>query len=144
MKTNKRYTLNELSALTDINARTIRFYIQQGVVDKPHGLNKGAYYTEEHLQQLLTVKKYKEAGVSLDRIAQIIHEEQGSESIDYRTRPGQIEVLSRIHLMEGVELSINPERSCLRQQDIRQLSRGILEIIETLKKENSAKGKNND
>jgi len=144
MKTQKRYTLNELSALVDINARTIRFYIQQGVVDKPHGLNKGAYYTEEHLQQLLTVKKYKEAGVSLDRIAQIIHEEQGSESIDYRTRPGQIEVLSRIHLMEGVELSINPERSGLRQQDIRQLSRGILEIIETLKKENSAKGKNND
>jgi DNA-binding transcriptional MerR regulator len=144
MKTQKRYTLNELSALVDINARTIRFYIQQGVVDKPHGLNKGAYYTEEHLQQLLTVKKYKEAGVSLDRIAQIIHEEQGSESIDYRTRPGQIEVLSRIHLVEGVELSINPERSGLRQQDIRQLSRGILEIIKTLKEENSAKGKNND
>ena len=144
MKTQKRYTLNELSALVDINARTIRFYIQQGVVDKPHGLNKGAYYTEEHLQQLLTVKKYKEAGVSLDRIAQIIHEEQGSESIDYRTRPGQIEVLSRIHLMEGVELSINPERSGLTQQDIRQLSRGVLEIIKTLKKENSAKGKNND
>ena len=144
MKTKKRYTLNELSALVDINARTIRFYIQQGVVDKPHGLNKGAYYTQEHLQQLLTVKKYKEAGVSLERIAQIIHEEEGGQVIDYHIKPGKIEVVSRIHLMDGVELTINPERSGLTQQDIRQLSRGILEIIETLKEKNSSKGKNND
>jgi len=135
MKTNKRYTLNELSALTDLNARTIRFYIQQGVVDKPNGLNKGAWYSEEHLQQLLTVKKYKEAGVSLERIAQIIHEEQGDGEVDYRTRPGQIEVLSRIHLMEGVELSINPERSGLRQQDIRTLAKVILETIKTIRQE---------
>ena len=135
MKTKKRYTLNELSALVDINPRTIRFYIQQGVVDKPHGLNKGAYYTEEHLQQLLTVKKYKEAGVSLERIAQIIHEEQEGEGVEYRTKPGTIEVLSRIHLMEGVTLSINPERSGLAQKDIRTLAKAILETIETIKKE---------
>ena len=106
--------------------------------------NKGAYYTENHLQQLITVKKYKDAGVSLDRIAQIIHEEEGGQVIDYRIKPGNIEVVSRIHLMDGVELTINPERSGLTQQDIRQLSRGILEIIETLKEKNSTKGKNND
>jgi DNA-binding transcriptional MerR regulator len=135
MKTQKHYTLNELSALTDLSGRTIRFYIQEGVLDKPYGKKKGAWYSEEHLQQLLTVKKYKEAGVSLERIAQIIHEEQGGEEIDYRTRPGQIEVLSRIHLVEGVELSINPERSGLRQQDIRNLAKVIQETIESIKRE---------
>jgi DNA-binding transcriptional MerR regulator len=144
MKTKKRYTLNELSALVDINARTIRFYIQQGVVDKPHGLNKGAYYTENHLQQLITVKKYKDAGVSLERITQIIHEEKGGQVIDYKIKPGKIEVVSRIHLMDGLELTINPERSGLTQQNIRQLSRGILEIIETLKEQNTTKEKEND
>ena len=141
MKTKKHYNIKELSALVDMTARNIRFYIQQGVVDKPHGLNKGAYYIEKHLQQLITVKKYKDAGVSLDRIAQIIHEEEGGQVIDYKIKPGNIEVISRIHLMDGVELTINPERSGLTQQDIRQLSRGILEIIKTLKDENSTKGK---
>jgi len=131
--------MKELSALVDMTARNIRFYIQEGVVDKPHGQNKGAYYTEKHLQQLLTVKKYKEAGVSLERIAQIIHEEEGGPAVDYRIKPGNIEVVSRIHLMEGLELSINPERSGLTQADIRKLSRTILETIETMKKE-----KNND
>ena len=139
MKTKEHYTMKELSALVDITARNIRFYIQQGVVDKPHGQNKGAYYTERHLQQLLTVKKYKDAGVSLERIAQIIYEDEASPKVDYKIKPGNIEVISRIHLMNGLELTINPERSGLTQQDIRSLSRSILETIETLQKE-----KNND
>ena len=139
MKTNKHYTMKELSALVDMTARNIRFYIQQEIVDKPHGQNKGAYYTEKHMQQLLTVKKYKDAGVSLERIAQIIHEDEASSQVDYKIKPGNIEVISRIHLMDGLELTINPEKSGLTQQDIRKLSRTLLETIETLQKE-----KNND
>jgi DNA-binding transcriptional MerR regulator len=139
MKTKKHYSIKELSALVDMTARNIRFYIQQEVVDKPHGLNKGAYYTDEHLQQLLTVKKYKDAGVSLERIAQIIHEENTPLTVDYKIRPGHIEVISRIQLHEGVELSINPEKSGLSQQDIRKISKSILELIETIHKD-----KNND
>ena len=139
MKNEKHYTMKELSALVDMTARNIRFYIQEGIVDKPHGQNKGAYYTEKHLQQLLTVKKYKDAGVSLERISQIIHEDGISPKIDYQIKPGNIEVVSRIHLMDGLELSINPELSGLSQQDIRKLSRTILETIETIQKE-----KNND
>ena len=135
MKTQKHYNIKELSALVDMSARTIRFYIQQGVVDKPFGQNKGAYYTQKHLRQLLTVKKYKEAGVSLERITQIIHEEQGDDTIDYRVKPGKTEVISRIYLKDGVELTINPERSGLSQQDIRQLGKAVLEFIENIKKE---------
>ena len=127
--------MKELSALVDMTARNIRFYIQQGIVDKPHGQNKGAYYTEKHMQQLLTVKKYKEAGVSLERIAQIIHDDEATPQVDYKIKPGNIEVISRIQLMEGLELSINPERSGLTQADIRKLSRSILESIESLQKE---------
>ena len=134
MKTEKRYTIKALSALVDMSPRTIRFYIQEGVVDKPHGQNKGAYYTDTHLQQLLTVKKYKAAGVSLERIAQIIHEE-AMPKVDYKIRPGNIEVVSRIHLMEGVELTINPESSGLTQAQIRQLARTVLESIEKIQKE---------
>ena len=139
MKTEKHYSLKELSTLVDMSARNIRYYIQQEIVDKPHGLNKGAYYTDEHLRQLITVKKYKDAGVSLERIAQIIHEEQNTPQVDYKIRPGNIEVISRIQLMEGLELSINPERSGLTQHEIRILSKGILELIETMQKE-----RNND
>ena len=130
-----KYSISQLSTLVDMTARNIRFYIQQGIVDKPHGQNKGAYYTDEHLKQLQTVKKYKDAGVSLERIAQIIQEDEAVQEIDYKVKPGKIEVVSRIHLMDGVELTINPEKSGFTQQDIRSLSKTILKTIETINKE---------
>jgi len=134
MKIKKHYNMKELSALTDMSPRNIRFYIQEGIVDKPLGQNRGAYYTDKHLQQLLTVKKYKEAGVSLERIAQIIHE-ASIPKVDYRIKPGNIEVVSRIHLTDGVELTINPELAGLTQQQIRMLSKTLLETIDSLRKE---------
>lgn len=136
MKTEKRYSIKELSALTDFTARNIRFYIQQGIVDKPLGANKGAYYTESHLRQLLTVKKYKEAGVSLERIAQIVHEEESAPGVDYKFRPGRIEVISRIHVAEGVEITVNSERANLIQSEIRQLTKGLLDLLKTIHKDN--------
>ncbi|OQX75132.1 MAG: hypothetical protein B6D59_00305 [Campylobacteraceae bacterium 4484_4] len=130
----EKFTINELSAFVDMTPRNIRFYIQQGVVDKPIGQKKGAYYTQHHLRQLLTVKKYREAGVSLERIAQIIHEENTDHEISYPVVPGKIEVISRIFLTAGVELTIDPEKSGLRQEEIRTLGKRILEIIEQLQK----------
>ena len=139
MKNLKQYSIKEVSVLVNMTTRNIRFYIQQGIIDKPKGLNKGAYYTDKHLQQLLIVKKYKDAGVSLERIAQIIYQKNNSETIDFKIPSGSIEVISRIYLHDGVELTINPESSGLVQSDIRELSRIILETIKKIKQ-----GKNSD
>jgi DNA-binding transcriptional MerR regulator len=137
MKENKQYSLGELTKLTDITGRNIRFYIQQGIVDKPEGTSRGAHYTETHLRQLMTVKKYKDLGVSLDRIAQIIHEEEQPELLSIGKKTGALEVVSRITLAEGVELTINPEQTNLDQSQIRQLAKIILEQLDQIKKEKS-------
>ena len=133
MKT--KHTLKELSLLTDISIRNIRFYIQNEIVDKPFGQNKGAYYTQTHLDQLMMIKKYKDAGVSLERISQIIKNKEQNLSIDYQTKQGSVEILSRIHLMQGIELVINPEISKFTQRDVRKLSEMILKNIETIEEE---------
>jgi DNA-binding transcriptional MerR regulator len=135
MKTQKRYSIKELSALTDLPARTIRYYIQEGIVDKPEGQFRGAYYTDRHLRQLATVKKYRDAGVSLERIAQILHEERSGEPFGCRVRPGTVEVVSRIHLAEGVELQVNPETSGLSQAQIRRLSKELLALMDAIRKD---------
>ena len=43
MKHEKTYTLDELSSLTAVPKRTIRFYVQSGLVPKPEGANRGAF-----------------------------------------------------------------------------------------------------
>ena len=69
-----RHTLDDLSALTELSLRTIRYYIQQGLMDRPIGEKRAAYYTARHVEQLLTIRKWQAAGVSLDRIREILQE----------------------------------------------------------------------
>jgi DNA-binding transcriptional MerR regulator len=66
------YSIDELAALAELPRRTVRYYIQQGLVDRPIGEKRAAYYTATHLEQLLTIRKWQHAGLSLDRIREIL------------------------------------------------------------------------
>jgi DNA-binding transcriptional MerR regulator len=138
--TDRTFTLDELAALVDINTRTIRFYIQKGLVDRPEGLAKGSFYTHRHLEQLLAIRKWKDAGLSLERIQELIGEESADLSAQpipppRRKRPGAIEVWSHIHIADGVEVHIEPQRSGLSPEQVRRLSRAILDHYQTIIKE---------
>ncbi|MEA3417595.1 MAG: MerR family transcriptional regulator [Thermodesulfobacteriota bacterium] len=61
----KKFTLDEICALVEMNKRKVRFYIQKGLVVRPEGTGKGAFYTHVHLEQLLAVRKWKDAGSPL-------------------------------------------------------------------------------
>ena len=60
MEIKKKFSLEELSELTGISRRTIRFYIQKGLMNGPEGEKRGAYYTTEHLEDLLRIKRMTE------------------------------------------------------------------------------------
>ena len=62
------YALTDLCVLADLPQRTVRYYVQIGVVDRPEGETRAARYGSKHLEQLLLIKKWAAAGVSLDRI----------------------------------------------------------------------------
>ncbi|MBT9556168.1 MAG: MerR family transcriptional regulator [Myxococcales bacterium] len=63
------FDITELEALSGVTRRTIRFYIQRGLVRAPHGTGRGKHYDREHLQRLIEVRSRQEAGESLDAIA---------------------------------------------------------------------------
>ena len=41
----KKFTIDEICALVEMNKRTVRYYIQKGLVDRPEGIGKGAFYS---------------------------------------------------------------------------------------------------
>ena len=49
--------LAELSARADVSVRTIRYYIQQGLIPSPESRGPGAHYTAEHLDRLRLIKR---------------------------------------------------------------------------------------
>ena len=142
MKNNhKIFTLEELCTLIEMNKRKIRFYIQKCLVDRPEGTGKGAYYTHSHLEQLLAIRKWKEAGLSLERIQEILGDQNQAAEPGKLTPPprlkmtGSIEVWSHLHIKDGVELNIEPQRSGLTPEQVRALCREIVKQYEKIKAE---------
>ncbi|MCD6585344.1 MAG: MerR family transcriptional regulator [Desulfobacteraceae bacterium] len=137
----KIFTLEEIGTLVEMNKRKIRFYIQKGLVDRPDGTGKGAFYTHRHLEQLLTIRKWKDAGLSLERIQELIGDEnQTSEPgkpipPPRAKKPGSIEVWSHLYIENGVELHIEPQRSGLTPEQVRTLCQAIVEQYRKIKKE---------
>jgi len=126
----QEFSLDELCALVELPKRTVRYYIQLGLVDRPEGANRGARYTTKHLDQLLTVRKWKNAGLSLERIRELLPATGDTPQTPppRPRRPGDVEVVSRIIIAEGVELIVDPRRAGLPPEDVRELAGRIMEI----------------
>ena len=130
----KKYSLDELCSLTDFSKRTVRFYMGQGLVDRGLGVKKFTYYTETHLLQLLEIKKWQKAGLSLERIKEILHEKDNDELPPVkRQAPGSIEVWSHLLITDGISLQIEPTRSGLTPQEIRELSKKVMDAFDEIK-----------
>ena len=76
------FTLDDLCSLTDFSKRTVRYYMQLGLVDRPIGETRAAHYLEAHLQQLLRIKKLTDAGVSLERVRDVLTGATGGIRLD--------------------------------------------------------------
>ena len=51
-----------------VSRRTVRYYVQEGLLPAPLGVGRGRHYGPDHLDRLLKVKALQEEGRSLDEI----------------------------------------------------------------------------
>ena len=63
-----RYAIGDLARLAGVSRRTVRYYVQEGLIPPPLGVGRGNHYGSEHLEQILRVKAMQEAGRTLDEI----------------------------------------------------------------------------
>jgi DNA-binding transcriptional MerR regulator len=119
------YSLDDLCTLTDITKRTVRYYVQVGLVDRPEGETRAARYGPKHLEQLLLIKKWTAAGVSLDRIRDLL---QGEDPpVPSRPRAaGSVEVCSHLTVTDGIEVVIEPGRAGLSPEQVRSFVKGVM------------------
>ena len=130
----KKYTFEELCALSGVSSRTLRYYIQIGLVDKPIGQTRAAHYLSSHLEKILRIKQLSEAGISLERIRDVLS--GGSLPLPERNkRPGQVEVRSHLWVTDGIELEVSPETAGLSPEQLRQFLKGVLQAYEQVKKD---------
>lgn len=126
-----KLSLQQLSERADVPGRTVRFYIQKGLLPGPEGEKRGAYYTEAHLAELLRIRQWQEAGLSLDAIAGLLQAK--TEPPMAPARPGAVEVRSHLIVADGLELVVAPERAGLTQTQLRSLFRMVQGAYEALR-----------
>lgn len=120
------YSIEELEELTGFARRTIRYYIQQELIDAPFGARKTPRYTQQHVEQLLKIRQYKEAGLNLRRIAQLLKTTEAQHSLaSPMSTTGNVSLVSRIHLTAGVSIDIDRSQCSLNDDQIRQLASEI-------------------
>lgn len=123
----KKYIIEELSELTGFSRRTIRFYIQENIIEPPAGRGRGGFYFDSHLNALIKIKDLQNKGLNLESIRNILS--GSSISLDHelvqpedKTRR---QVWVKYEISDGIELNI--------RRDIEEKnSKKISEIIKLL------------
>ena len=116
----KSYTIEELGELTGYTRRTIRYYVQEGLIDPPAGRGRGGYYYDSHIQQLLQIKSFQEKGIGITAMVSLMKKETMEPVLPSR------EVMIRYEIVPGIEVNIS------REMEIKEPKK-ILEIIRIAK-----------
>jgi DNA-binding transcriptional MerR regulator len=104
-----RYAIGDLARLAGVSRRTVRYYVQEGLISPPLGVGRGNHYGAEHLEQILHVKVMQEAGKTLEEIRRL---PPGADAAPARAvseaEQGAVQrtIWRRLTLAPGVELQI--------------------------------------
>ena len=135
MKNDTRFSLEDLCKRSGLSVRTVRYYIQAGLVGRPEGGGRGAFYTQRHLDQLLVVVNLQRKGMSLDAIREFAGREESARTAPAAPRvAGGVEVWTHLHVDDGLELHIEPGRAGLSPEQVRSLFGEVLALYERVKR----------
>lgn len=108
------YDLPELATRSGVSIRTVRYYIQQGLLPSPEARGPGAHYTEEHLDRLLRIKRLQRDHLPLAEIRRLL-DSSASEGKPPATAKDYISEVLRgetsTHLPEGPAILVGRGRS---------------------------------
>lgn len=122
---NPVFTLDQLCTLAGCTKRTVRYYVQLGLVDRPVGETRAARYGRRHLEQLLQIRQLSEAGVSLERVREVMDGQPAP--VPPRTRaPGSVQLRSHVLVAPGVELQIDPEEAGMPTERLHEFVRAVM------------------
>lgn len=107
------YTIDQVCEMTGVSRRTVRYYVQEGLLAPPAGRGRGGYYLESQVERLREIKSLQKRGWTLSSIEKYLETSRPSPtaeivSDDVSTHPGTEDRLSR---PEGEVVTLLPEES---------------------------------
>lgn len=134
-----RYTMADLERLTSFSGRTIRYYIQEGLVRPAYGRGPSATYDRDHLLRLLRIAELKSEVSALDHIKERLDSYSTADlEAHFTVRSGpEEERWRRVRVHPRLELHVRetgPDRDYRFEQALDQIvqhARIVLEHFES-------------
>ena len=131
------------SARAAPSARSVRFYVSHGLLDRPEGAGTAATYGYRHFLQLLAIKIRQREGVTLDTIKQEMKDVTG-DSLERRVATSLASALGatvetrkqanddesaaswrRLPVADGVELHVRDDSPSAREEALMAMREAI-------------------
>jgi DNA-binding transcriptional MerR regulator len=102
----KKYSIKDLCELTGFTRRTIRYYVEQGLINPPSGRGRGGFYFDTHLNLLKKIRSLQEKGYTLSSIVEFLKNGEKQEEIENEI---QREVWITYEILPGFKISFSHE-----------------------------------
>lgn len=119
------FKIEDLARITGLTRRTIRYYIQEGLLQGPEGEKRGAHYLPAHLEALLRIRRLSAAGMSLTAIKALMKGDAEKAPAALPPKPGSTRTCVHIAVAPGVELTVDPAAADISGESLRSLVRRL-------------------
>ena len=126
----KQYTIKDLCELTGYTRRTIRYYIQEGLLDPPAGRGRGGFYFDSQLKRLREIKSLQDKGLKLSTILDVLKKGKEPKLLNSR------ELWIKYPINQGIEIHISRELEEKERKKIAEIIRVARTIFESGGREN--------
>lgn len=104
LRVEPRFSLADLVDASGLPERTIRHYVEVGLLPPAQGRGRGRYYTTQHFERLTMIAQLREERLSIDEIRERLAPAPGPLPAVPAGPPG--EGWRRIDLHDGLELHV--------------------------------------
>jgi DNA-binding transcriptional MerR regulator len=123
-----------MSSAAGLPRRTVRYYIQLGLLDKAEGETRAARYGATHLEQLIAIRRWSQDGLSLERIRDLLARKD-SAPVPASRPPGTVEVWSHLVVADGLEVMLEAGRAGLSPDEARAFFRAVRTAYAEIRKD---------
>jgi DNA-binding transcriptional MerR regulator len=123
------YSIADVAEKTGVSRRTVRYYVQRGLIDAPVGRGRGSGYTDNHVEQIIRVLRLQREGVTLDTMQQLPPEALG----DVAAAPSTMTVpnlVLRLPILDGVQLELEASQGVPDAATLDELAAACRRILQ--------------
>lgn len=120
-----RYGIQELADLGGVSRRTVRYYVQEGLLPAADGTGRGGHYKALHLARLVRIRELQEEGVPL---AEIPARLEGRASGIAQAPVVPVAHWARLRIADDVEIHVRTDRRgpwLLREDDAARIEKAV-------------------